>query len=316
MSLVAAFRANRFGLIPLVLLTAIVVTLASFDPRFLKPSSLRYTAVDAAPLLLLVLGSTLVILTGAIDLSIGAMASLSSVLLATLLPVLGDAAPFVVIALAAAIGAAQGFVQSKGQIPSFVVSLGVLGFCSGLALYLSGAAAQVVDLDSPMLAVLLGSALGIPNPAWVVVVVGGALGLAVRLTGLGRALFAIGSSEVAAVLSGVQATPIKMLVFAVSAGCAAASAILLVAQTGYSSPSLADNLLLPAIVGVVVGGTAISGGVGGLWASALGGLIAICVRIMTIVIGVGPSFQNVLFGAGMIVVVALTTDRRKLGVIK
>ena len=316
MSLVAAFRANRFGLIPLVLLTAIVVVLAVVDPPFLKLSSLRYTAVDAAPLLLLVLGSTLVILTGAIDLSIGAMASLSSVLLASLLPVLGDATPFVVIALAAAIGAAQGFVQSKAQIPSFVVSLGVLGFCSGLALYLSGAAAQMVDLDSPFLGALLESAFGIPNPAWVVVAVGGALGLAVRLTGLGRALFAIGSSEVAAVLSGVRATPVKMFVFAVSAGCAAASAILLVAQTGYSSPSLADNLLLPAIVGVVVGGTAISGGVGGLWASTLGGLIAICVRILTIVIGVGPSFQNVLFGAGMIIVVALTTDRRKLGAIK
>ena len=316
MSIVDVFRANRFGIIPLVLLAIIVVAIVSVDARFLKLSSLRYTATDAAPLLLLVLGSTLVILTGAIDLSIGAMASLSSVLLATLLPILGASAPFVVIALAAAIGAAQGFVQSRAQIPSFVVSLGVLGFCSGLALYLSGAAAQVVDLDSPVLSALLGSTLGAPNPAWVVVLLGGALGLAVNLTGLGRSLYAIGSSEVAAVLSGVHATAIKMLVFAVSAGCAAACAILLVAQTGYSSPSLADNLLLPAIVGVVVGGTAISGGVGGLWSSVLGGLIAICVRIMTIIVGVGPSFQNVLFGAGMIVVVALTTDRRKLGVIK
>lgn len=316
MSIAEGFRTNRFGVIPLALLAVVIVAIIAVDPRFLKPSSLGSTAIDAAPLLLLVLGSCLVILTGAIDLSVGAMASLASVLLATLLPTLGNVAPFAVVAIAAAIGAAQGFVQAKAQIPSFVVSLGVLGFCSGLALYISGASAQVVDLENPVLVVLGGSILGIPNPAWVVLVVGGLLGLAVQLTGLGRSLYAIGSSEVAAVLSGVNATGVKMLVFAVSGACAAVSAILLVAQTGYSSPSLADNLLLPAIVGVVVGGTAISGGVGGLWASALGGLIAFCVRIMTIIIGVGPSMQNVFFGAGMIIIVALTTDRRKLGVIK
>ena len=316
MSMVEAFRANRFGVIPMVLLAIIVTAIVGVDARFLTLSALRYTATDASPLLLLVLGSTLVILTGSIDLSVGAMASLSSVLLATLLPILGGATPFVVVGLAAAIGATQGFVQAKAQIPSFVVSLGMLGFCSGLALYLSGAASQVVDLDSPILASLQDTTLGVPNPAWVVVIVGGALGLVVRFTGFGRSLYAIGSSEVAAILSGVRSTAVKVFVFAVSAGYAATCAILLVAQTGYSSPSLADNLLLPAIVGVVVGGTAISGGIGGIWASALGGLIAICVRIMTIVIGVGPSFQNVLFGAGMIVVVALTTDRRKLGVIK
>ena len=316
MSILETFRTNRFGVIPGTLLAIIVVAIVLVDPRFLKLSSLRYTATDAAPLLLLVLGSTFVILTGAIDLSIGAMASLSSVLLATLLPRFGSATPFIVVGLAAAIGAAQGFVQSRAQIPSFVVSLGILGFCSGLGLYLSAAAPEAVDLDDPVLATLLGSVLGIPNSVWIVVLVGIVLGCAVRFTGLGRSLFAIGSSEVAAILSGVHATLIKILVLAVSAGCAATTAILRVSQTGYSSPSLADNLLLPAIVGVVVGGTAISGGVGGLGASVLGGLIAICVRIMTIVLGVGPSFQNVLFGVGMIVVVAVTTDRRKLGIIK
>lgn len=316
MPIAALFRSNRSNTLPAALLALIVVAIVLVDPRFLKPSSLRYTAADAAPLLLLVLGSTPVILTGAIDLSIGAMASLSSVLLATLLPRLGVAAPFVVVALAAVVGATQGFVQAKAQIPSFVVSLGVLGFCSGLGLFVSGAAAQVVDLDDPVLMALLGSTFGIPNAAWTAVLIGAALQAAVRFTGLGRSLFAIGSSEVAAILSGVRATAVKMLAFAISAGCAAVGALLLVTQTGYSSPSLADNLLLPAIVGVVVGGTAISGGVGGVGASVLGGLIAIGVRIMTIVVGVGPAFQNVLFGAGMIVVVALTTDRRKLGIIK
>ena len=151
MSIADTLRTNRFGVIPIALLIIIFCAIAFITPRFLSVSSLRANAVDAAPLLLLVLGSTFVILTGAIDLSIGAMASLSSVVLATLLPLFGSAAPFMVVLLAVVIGATQGFVQSKAQIPSFVVSLGVLGFCSGLALYLSGAAAQVVDLDNPVL---------------------------------------------------------------------------------------------------------------------------------------------------------------------
>lgn len=307
---------RRNGVVPLLFLLALGALITWFDSNFLTANSLHYTLLDAAPLLMLVLGSTLVILTGAIDLSVGAMASLASVLLAKLLPEYGSAAAVMVIGIAAVVGALQGFVSAKAQVPSFVVSLGVLGACAGVSLFISGAASEAIDLSIPLLAFLGDTSLGLPNSIVVVIATALVFGGVMHTTGLGRSLYAVGSSELAATLSGVSSLALRIFVFASSAACAATCGLLMVAQTGYSSPTLADNLLLPTIVGVVVGGTAIAGGSGGLIPSLLGGLIAISVRVLTVVMGVSPAVQDVVFGIGVIVAVAATSSRSVTGVVK
>ena len=117
-------------------------------------------------------------------------------------------------------------------------------------------------------------------------------------------------------MSGVNVVLIRTVIFAISATCAALGGLFLVSITTFSSPTLAGNLLLLSIVGVVIGGTAISGGVGGLVPAVVGGLITAWLRVVTVLVGVTPTAQNIVFGIMALIAVGLTTDRSKLGVIK
>ncbi len=312
----AALRPRLRAAVPALVLACVVVAIAMLDPRFLSVRGVASAVSTAAPMLLLVLGSTPVILIGGIDLSVAALASLSSILAALWLPPLGSAGIPAVVAAAAFLGGLQGYVHARAQIPSFVVTLGGLGIFSGLALHLSGAAAQPVDGSYPLLDWLAGSTLGVPDSVVTVGFAYGCLAAVLHVTPLGRWIYATGAGEAAAALCGVRVDRVRVLVFALSGACAALAALLLVAQTGFSAPTLADNLLLPTITGVVVGGTAISGGVGGLWSGLMGGLTVAAVRLGTVVLSFGPALQAILFGVGILVAVALTTDRRKIGIIK
>lgn len=315
-SLVARAWGFRASLIPLGVLLALIALITSVESAFLTPTSLTSLATDAGPVLLLVFGSTLVILLGAIDLSVAALCSLCSVLLSLWLPGMGSLAVLVVIVVAASLGALQGFIQAKTQIPSFVVTLGGLGVFSGLALRLSDASTKPLLESYALVDFAATTTLGIPNAVVIVAVVALVLGAIMRYLPIGRRVYAVGAGERAALLSGVGTLRVRVFAFGVSGACAALAALLLVAQTQYSAPDLADNLLLPAIAAVVVGGTAISGGVGGLWPALIGGLIVTVVRIGTVIVGLDPAVQNIVFGLGVIVAVALTTDRAKIGVIK
>lgn len=306
----------RGTLAPLAVLVALIVLVTISEPAFLTPNSLTSMAVDAGPVLLLVFGSTLVILLGGIDLSVAALTSLCSVLLALWLPGLGSWAVPAVIVAAATLGAMQGLIQAVTQIPSFVVTLGGLGIFSGLALRLSNASSQPLLESYALVDFAAGDLLGIPNTLLIVAVAVGLLAAVMRFLPIGRRIYAVGAGERAALLSGVGTVRVRVFAFATSGACAGLAALLLVAQTQFAGPDIADNLLLPAIAAVVVGGTAISGGVGGLGAALIGGLIVTVVRVGTVIVGLDPAVQNVVFGVGVIVAVALTTDRAKIGIIK
>jgi len=133
---------------------------------------------------------------------------------------------------------------------------------------------------------------------------------------LGRYVYAVGASELGAVMSGVRRNSVRIAAFAISGASAAIAAIVLVARTSYSSPTLADDYLLAAIAAVVVGGTAISGGLGGLGRTLIGVLTITVVEVGMIFVGINHVLQDVVFGAAIIVAAAVTTDRAKLSVIK
>ncbi|URK86424.1 hypothetical protein LP421_04840 (plasmid) [Rhizobium sp. RCAM05350] len=137
-----------------------------------------------------------------------------------------------------------------------------------------------------------------------------------RFTRFGQDLYAVGCSERAAIVAGVKVVRIKSIAFAISALFAGFAGLLFLSQTGYSSPAMANSYLLPAIVGVVVGGTAISGGVGSVGAAIIGSLIAVMVRLGTVMVGLSPAYQQILFGLMVLISVSLTIDRAKIGIIK
>ncbi|NRP89186.1 D-allose transport system permease protein AlsC [Ensifer adhaerens] len=319
-TLIAALRGRRStllrGLGPLAVLIALVAISAAIAPGVVEVDSLVSFLSDAAPIIALVIGGTLPILAGSIDLSVAGVASLTGVLVVVLNPIFGPWTSVVVILIAMAFGATQGLLHSWLQLPSFIVTLGTLSMLSGLALLLSNATAEPIPDNDLFVTYLSDSTADIPNTVIALIIIIAVLGLMLRYLRLGRDIYALGTGERAAIMSAVNVVAVRTIIFAISAGCAAIAGLFLISMTAFSSPTLAGNLLLLSIVGVVLGGTAISGGVGGLLPAVVGGLITSWLRIVTVIIGVQPTAQNIVFGLTALVAVALTTDRSKLGIIK
>lgn len=319
-SILSAFGFNKatalrtFG--PLGVLIVLVAISAIIAPGVLDPDSLIGFLSDAAPIIALVIGGTLPILAGSIDLSVAGVASLAGVLVVVLNPIFGPWTSVVVVLIAMIFGATQGFIHSWLQLPSFIITLGTLSMLSGLSLLLSNATAEPVPDNDMLVTFLSDSSGGVPNTIIALVIIIAVLGALLRYLRLGRDIYALGTGERAALMSAVNVVAVRTIIFAVSAGCASVAGLFLISITTFSSPTLAGNLLLLSIVGVVLGGTAISGGVGGLLPGVVGGLITSWLRILTVIIGVQPTAQNIVFGLTALIAVALTTDRSKLGIIK
>jgi ribose transport system permease protein len=301
---------------PVIALVALVAALTLADPDFLTQRSLTAAVNTAAPLAVLAAGATLVVLCGGIDLSIAALASLSTVLLALWLPDLGGLSIAAVIGAAALLGAVQGAVHVLFRIPSFIVTLGGMSIFSAVALVVSDAGTIGIVDDTPLRWATLYVAGRIPNSVVVAVAVVAVLALVIKMTPLDSWIKATGYSESAARLGGIHVDLVKVGAFAVSGACAGLAAVLLVSRNFSGSPTMADNLLLPAVAAIVVGGTAITGGHGSLWRTLAGALVVTLLRVGLPIVGVPSAWEQILYGTVIVVAVALTLDRSKVMVIK
>ncbi|WP_203712070.1 ABC transporter permease [Asanoa siamensis] len=304
------------GFMPLIALVALVAALTVADPDFLTQRSLIAVARTAAPLIVLAAGATLVVLCGGIDLSIAALASLSTVFLALWLPELGGLATPAVILVAAAIGAAQGAAHVLLRIPSFIVTLGGMAILSAVALVISGAGTVRVVDDSTIHWLDLYLAGYVPMSAAMAVLVVALIAVVLTVTPLRSWIAATGYSESAARLAGTPVDLVKIGAFCVSGGCAGLAAVMLVSRQFSGGPTMADNLLLPAVAAIVVGGTAITGGHGSVWRSFAGALVVTLLRVGLPIVGVPSAYEQILYGAIIVVAVALTLDRAKVSTVK
>lgn len=300
----------------LLVLALIFIAVSTAAPGLLRWRAMNSLLQDNAPLLILIIGATFPILLGCLDLSIAAMASLAAVVAAMLSPILGSASVFIVVAAASVIGGLQGWLIGRLQVPSFVISLGALGIFKGIAMYLTGATMVGIAPGVVVYDLLGGRNFGISNSFILVLVMVTIFASVLKFTNLGRNIYAFGANEVAVYISGVRRDLVRSFAFAASAGCAALGGVMMISQTMFAGPTVANSLLLPALVGVVVGGTAISGGVGGVLSSLIGGLIAILIRVGVTISGLPPESQDVAFGIVILIAVALTTDRAKIGLVK
>lgn len=309
-------RSTLSGLAPLVAVLALGGALTAANPRFIDPRSLSALADSAAPLAMLAIGATLVVMCGGIDLSIGALASLSSVLLAMWIPTLGPAAIPAVVATAAAAGLLQGVLHVVFRIPSFVVTLGGMAIFSAIALVISDAG--TVPVTDTSVTKWAFDRIGdyIPTSVILVLVVVTLVAVVLRVTPVGTWIAAIGYTEPAARLAGLPVYAVKVAAFTLSGTTAGLAAVLLVARTYAGNPTMADSLLLPAVAAIVVGGTAITGGHGGLWRTMAGAIIVTMLRVGLSVVGVPSAYESILYGVLVIGAVAMTIDRSKVGVIK
>ncbi|MDT1064014.1 ABC transporter permease [Paracoccus sp. CPCC 101403] len=302
---------------PLALLVALVLVIGSIAPGFLKGDTLLLLLANTAVLFILAAGATGVILIGGIDLSIQAIASLSSVVLAQLLPSLGVMAFPVALLSGVVFGLVSGIVHVRLKVPSFVATLATGGVVAGIALWAADGRSITIEADGrAYTAWINGDFAGLPTVVWIAAVIGFLLCLAMRYTPFGRYSLAIGAGEPAAIAAGINVDRNKIIAFVVSGAMAAIAGIILAARLSSGSPTLANQLLLPAIAAVIVGGTAITGGLGGVGRTAIGALIISIVRMGMTFVGINIFAENVVFGAMLILAVAITIDRSKIAVIK
>ncbi len=302
---------------PIVTLVLLVALVGVFQPEFLEPATLLDLASDTAVLFVLATGVTFVIMIGGIDLSIQSMASLSSVIVALTLSRWG----YLAFAFALAAGVVAGFLSGVAhvrlKVPSFIATLAMGGVLLSAALVLSKERSITLRTsERDYLSWITGTLLGVPNVVLIALVVLAVAHTVQSRTRFGRYSAAIGAGEPAAYASGVKVDRQKIIALVLSATCAALAGVILAGRLASGSPTLASELLLPSIAAVVVGGTAITGGVGSIWRTLIGALIISVVRIGMTFLGVDIFAQDVVFGAVLIGAVAVTIDRSKIPVVK
>jgi ribose transport system permease protein len=302
---------------PLAVLLALIAVVGVSAPSFVTPQTMAVVLADTAVLFILAAGVTFVILLGAIDLSIQSVASLASVVLAQTLPRLGFWAFPLAVASGLLFGLASGLVHVKLRVPSFIATLAMGGVASGLALLASHGRAITIERAGRASSEWINQSMaGVP----VVVVVSALVALAgfalLRYSPFGRYCVAIGAGEPAAWAAGVDVERTKIAAFGLSGLLAGLAGAILAARLSSGSPTLANQLLLPAIAAVIVGGTAITGGLGGVARTVVGALTISIVRIGMTFVGVNIFAEQMVFGAVLIAAVAVTIDRSKIPVIK
>ena len=303
--------------LPFATLVVLVLSVGIAQPTFLEPATLLQLASDTAVLFILATGVTFVIMLGGIDLSLQSMASLATVVVAITTTRLGYGSFVLALAIGAVAGLLAGLVHVRLRIPSFIATLAIGGVLFSTALVLSQERAiTMFETERGYQTWITGSLFGIPNLVLIGLVVLVSAHILQSHTAFGRYSAAIGAGEPAAYASGVKVDRQKIIAHVLSAFFAALAGVILAGRMSGGSPTLAEGLLLLSIATVVVGGTAITGGVGSIWRTLVGALIISVVRIGMTFLGVNIFAQNIVFGAVLIIAVTITIDRSKIPIVK
>ncbi|MFC4909976.1 substrate-binding domain-containing protein [Actinomadura gamaensis] len=293
-------------------LIVLVVVLALMSGDFLTVTNLLNVGVQAAVTAILAFGVTFVIVTGGIDLSVGAVAALSAVVLAWTATDHGVPWP-VALVLAILVGIAAGLVNglliTYGQLPPFIATLAMLGVARGLALVISNGS----PIPLPSAVTHLGDTIGkyLPVPVLVMLAMGVVTAVVLARTYSGRAMYAIGGNEEAARLSGIRVDRQKLVTYALSGAFAAVAGVVLASRLASAQPQAANGYELDAIAAVVIGGASLAGGKGRAFGTLVGALILAVLRNGLNLLSVSAFWQQVVIGVVIALAVLLDTVRRK-----
>jgi len=293
----------------LVLLSGLVIVLSLVDPGFFTVVNLQNIATSVCVLWMIALGATFVQLSGGIDLSSGAVAALAGIglakLAATGLP--GPLAIVAVVAFGAAVGAViNGIPVGILRLNVFVVTLASMTAITGAVSLWSGT--ESIYVTSPAVAWLaLNTFLSTPMPIWIMAAAFLVFLYVQTRTYFGRDIYAVGGGMTAARLSGIRTSRTLVTVWAVAGAMAALAGIIAVGRIGAAAPVPDDTLPLNAIAAILLGGSALTGGVGGVGGTALGVLFIGVLQNGLSLSGIPTYWQQIV--TGIILVVAVLGDR-------
>jgi ribose transport system permease protein len=303
-------RAGTF--IGLVLVAVIFGVLVG--QHFFSPANIELMARQAAIVCMAALGMTVVIAAGGIDLSVGSMVALTTVVIALMLR--ADATPMVAalagVAVTALCGLLNGVLITQLRVVPFIVTLGTM-------LIVRGAAKGLADerrIEAPitwlndLLRTNTGSAL-MPAGIWLVIFFALIVAGVLRYTRFGRHVFAIGSNERMARLCGVAITRTKIAVYTLSAALAGLAGLLMFSKLSVGDSTVGVGLELDVIAAVIIGGGSLSGGRGTVLGTTIGAAIMTIIQIGCTQKGLANWVQQIVTGS--IIIVAVTLDRVRSG---
>lgn len=303
----------------LLALGLMVLVLSLLSDNFLTPENgwniLRQISVNAC----LSIGMTLVILSGGIDLSVGAILALSGAVAAGLLKngltvaafgfaleITPSGAILAAIVVGAALGAFNGFTITRFHLPPFVATLGMFSIARGLTMLWTGGF-PITGLGASFGSIGTGTFLGMPMPVWIMLALAVVFVVVTTRTRFGRHLYAVGGNERAARLTGLNVNRIKLAAYTLAGALAGVAGLIVTSRLDSAQPNAGLGYELDSIAAVVIGGTSLSGGRGTLVGTLLGCLIIGVLNNGLFLLNVSPFWQQVIKGA--VILLAVATDR-------
>ncbi|MBE7500298.1 MAG: ABC transporter permease [Verrucomicrobiales bacterium] len=303
----------------LIALALMVLVMSLLSDKFFTPENgwniLRQISVN----LCLSIGMTLIILSGGIDLSVGAILALAGAVAAGVLkhglalPLLDVLLQFTLFGAVLAgvlvglvCGWFNGFVITRFKLPPFVATLGMFSIARGLTMLWTGGF-PITGLGAGFGFIGTGILLGVPMPVWITAALVAAFVLVTRKTPFGRYLHAVGGNERAALLSGLRVQRVKLLAYTLGGGLAGVAGLMVTARLDSAQPNAGLGYELDSIAAVVIGGTSLSGGRGSVLGTVLGCLIIGVLNNGLFLLNVSPFWQQVV--KGLVILAAVAIDK-------
>lgn len=326
---------SKYAVLPVLLLLVIIASLIS--DVFLTTNNLLNVLRQVAANGIISIGLTYVVLTGGIDISVGSIVGVSSILFASCFqpegfvspyrvvveflhqlvpndPVFGVvAAALIVMVICAGLGFLNGLGVCKGKLPPFIMTMGTLTLFRGIALLVSEGHPLYMSAEYGEMINWLGTGrvLNIPAPVIVFVIVTAVAWIVLSKTVYGRYIRAIGGNEESARVAGIRVDRYKISVYAICSALAALAGILTTCRTATGEPMLGESYEMDAIAATVIGGTVLTGGVGTVIGTVLGALIIGVINNMLNLANVSTYLQYIVKGLIIIFAVLLRRDKKK-----
>lgn len=291
-------------------LLALVLFFSVASPNFFTISNLTSILLATAVIGILAVGTTFVIITGGIDLSIGTGMTLCAVVTGLLLTDMG--LPLIVgvlggIAFGALVGLVNGFNVTVLGLPPFIATLAMMMIAEGLALVLSGVRPIYLSGIEGFQQIALGQLIpSIPNAVLILFILAIVLGVVLNKTVLGRMTYAIGSNEEATRLSGINTRRWLLGIYALAGACTGLAGVVMASRLSSAQPQLGMGYELQAIAAVIIGGTSLLGGRGTILGTLIGALIMSVLINGLRIMAVQSEWQTVV--VGIVVLVAVFAD--------
>lgn len=297
-------------ILPLIGLILVSILMGVASDNFFQLSNIMNVLRQVSIVGILAVGMTFVILTGGIDLSVGAVMALAGTIAAGLM-VNGVMPPFAILGglgVGLGFGVVNGVLVAWGRMPAIIVTLATMGIARGFGLMYSGGY-PISGLPSWFAWFGTGWIGPVPVPVIIMFVVYFIAWIILERTGFGRHIYAVGGNEQATRLSGVRVNRVKLAVYTISGLTSSIAAVILTARLMSGQPNAGMGFELDAIAAVVLGGTAIAGGRGSIIGTLIGAVLLGILNNGLNLIGIDPYVQNVIKGVIILLAIYISRER-------